>query len=58
MRDLIIPTQLMKDIQVSPKELRIDFATYLYDNEKLSIGQAKKLAGLTLIEFQKELSKA
>ena len=34
-----------------------DIAVYLYDKEKLSVGQAKKLAGLTQVEFQKEMSK-
>lgn len=47
----------MEELQISPSELRIDLAVYLYDKEKLTMGQAKKLAGLTQIEFQKELSK-
>ena len=56
MQDLIIPSDLFRQIQVSPLELMIDLAVYLYDKEKLSMGQAKKLAGLTQIEFQKEMS--
>ncbi len=47
----------MEGLKISPAELMIDIAVYLYDKEKLSMGQAKKLAGLTQIEFQKELSK-
>ena len=47
----------MEELRLSPLELMIDLSVYLYDKEKLSIGQAKKLAGLTQIEFQKEMSK-
>jgi len=57
MRDLIIPGNVLKELQLSPSELVIDLAVYLYDKEKLSMGQAKKLASLTQIEFQKEMSK-
>lgn len=42
---------------ISPKELLIDLAVYLYDKGRLSMGQAKKLAGLDQISFQKEMSK-
>ncbi len=48
---------MLEELRISPKDLMIDLAVYLYDKEKLSIGQAKKLAGLTQVEFQKEMSK-
>jgi predicted HTH domain antitoxin len=35
----------------------IDLVVYLYNKERLTMGQAKKLAGLTPLEFQKEMSK-
>ncbi len=57
MQDLIISGKKLEELQISPSELLIDLAVYLYDKEKLSMGQAKKLAGLTQIEFQKEMSK-
>jgi len=57
MQDLIIPATVLKEIKVSPTELLIDLAVYLYDKEKLSMGQAKKLAGLTQVQFQKEMAK-
>ena len=38
-------------------ELLIEVAVYLYDKERLSMGQAKRLAGLNQIAFQKELAK-
>ncbi len=57
MGDLIISGNILKELKVSPSELKFDFAVYLYDKGKLTMGQAKKLAGLTQIEFQKEMSK-
>lgn len=56
MQDLIISGDVLQELKLSPQELRVDLAVFLYDIEKLSIGQAKKLAGLTQIEFQKQLA--
>lgn len=57
MQDLVISGKVLEELNISPSELMIDLAVYLYDKEKLSLGQAKKLAGLTQIQFQHELVK-
>ena len=57
MEDLIIPAKTLAQLKTTPSELLIEIAVHLYDREKLSMGQAKKLAGLTQIDFQKELAK-
>ncbi len=57
MKDLIITGDFLEELRLSPSELMIDFAVYLYDKERITIGQAKKLAGLTQIQFQKEMAK-
>lgn len=57
MQDLVISGSVLEELRMSPSELMIDLAVYLYDMERLTIGQAKKLADLTQIEFQKEMSK-
>lgn len=57
MQDLIIPASKLEEIRLTPTELLIDLAVYLYDKERLTMGQAKKLAGLTQIDFQQELAK-
>lgn len=57
MGDLIIPSAILQGIQITPSELLVEIAVHLYDTERLTMGQAKKLAGLTQIEFQKELAK-
>lgn len=57
MKDLVISGNILEELSITPADLMIDLSIYLYDKEKLTIGQAKKLAGLTQIEFQKEMSK-
>lgn len=54
---ITIPDNVLTDAQINPDELLIDFAAYLYNKQILSIGQAKKIAKLDLISFQKELAK-
>lgn len=57
MHDLVISGSILEELKISSGELLTDLAVYLYDKERLSMGQAKKLAGLSQIEFQKEMSK-
>lgn len=57
MEDLIISAKTFEQLKITPSELLIELAVHLYDTEKLSMGQAKKLANLTQIDFQKELAK-
>jgi len=54
---LVIPGKVLERAEMTPSEFLIEMAVYLYDKEKLSMGQAKDLAGMDLISFQKELSK-
>ena len=57
MKDLVISGNILDELKMSPADLLIDLAVYLYDKERLTLGQAKKLAKLTQINFQKEMSK-
>ena len=43
--------------QMTADELLVDLACYLYDKKRMSMGQARHLAGLDQISFQKELAK-
>lgn len=54
---LVIPKEVLDAINLPSEELKIELAVYLYDKEKLSMGQAKRLAGLDQLAFQKELAK-
>lgn len=54
---LEIPNQVMEKIHMTPEQLKIELAVYLYEKKKMTMGQAKRLAGLGQIAFQKELAK-
>jgi predicted HTH domain antitoxin len=54
---LTIPDDILGQIHISSTDLRVEIAIYFYEKQRLSIGKARKLAGLSLIQFQKELSK-
>ncbi len=57
MQDLVISGNILSELQLAPEELLIDLAVYLYDKERMTMGQAKRLAKISQIEFQKEMSK-
>lgn len=54
---LIIPDEILSKAQLSADELLVDLACYLYDKKRMSMGQARQLASLDQISFQKELAK-
>lgn len=53
---IIIPDDILRKAKITEKDFLIDIAVYLYDKKRLSIGQAKRLAGLNQLEFQKALA--
>lgn len=53
---ITIPDERIKAAQISASELLLDIAVYLYDKERLSLGQARKLAGLDIVSFQRALA--
>ncbi len=57
MSDLLIKKEFLNQVNMTHEELLIDLATYLYDKERLSFGRARKLAGLDVVAFGKELAK-
>lgn len=56
MTDIVIPGKVLDEAGLSRSEFLIDFAVYLYDKERLTMGQARKLAGLDQLAFQKALA--
>jgi len=54
---LTIPDDILTAAKISENELKLEIAILLYQQKKLSIGKARRLAGMHLIEFQKELSR-
>lgn len=54
---LIITDETLSKAKITANELLIDLACYLYDKKRMSMGQARHLAGLDHISFQQELAK-
>jgi predicted HTH domain antitoxin len=54
--DFIVPKEILQSVKMSPQEMAVEIAVYLYEKERLTLGQAKRLAGLDQISFQKELA--
>ncbi len=50
-----IPDTAIQETPLSSAELVLEVATWLYARKRLSFGQARKLAGFTVIGFQKAL---
>jgi len=55
--NLLIKEDILKKAEITAEELLIEIAVHLYDTERLSMGQARNLAQLDQISFQRELAK-
>ena len=47
-----IPGEIIHATRMTPEELRRELAIHLFQEERLSFGKARELAGLTVCEFQ------
>ncbi len=56
-RNLIITKDFLQSAKMTAQELAIEIAVYLYEKKRLTLGQAKRLAELDHISFQKELAR-
>ena len=53
---ITLSEELLDQLRMTPEEMRIEFAVWLYAQERASFGQAKTLAGLTHLGFQAALA--
>ncbi|MEM1214094.1 MAG: UPF0175 family protein [Bacteroidota bacterium] len=53
---LHISEKVLELAAIEPEELLLELAVYLYDQERMSLGQAKALAQLDRIQFQQALA--
>jgi predicted HTH domain antitoxin len=53
---LEIPQDILDSARLTPSELRVEMAVYLYAQGRLSIGKARELAGMALWEFRQLLA--
>lgn len=54
--NFVIPDKIILQANITPQQLRIEIACYLYDKKIFSMGQARRFADIDLISFQKELA--
>ncbi len=55
-KDFVVSGGFLESAKMTSSELAIEIAVYLYANSRLTLGQAKRLAKLDQISFQKELA--
>lgn len=49
---LVIPDEVLLASRMTPDELRREIAVLLYQKEKLTLGQASRLAQMSRLQFQ------
>lgn len=54
---LIITDETLRQASLSEDELLVDLACYLYERKRLSMGKARALTHMNLLDFQRELAK-
>ena len=53
---VLIPDDILQAAELSEAQLKLEIAIMLFQQDKISIGKARSLAGMHLLEFQKEIS--
>lgn len=53
---LTIPSEIVRQSNMTPDELMLEFGIFLYLREKLTLAQAARISKLGRIEFQRELA--
>lgn len=49
---LLIPDEILQASRLSERELKVEIAVMLFEKEKLTLGQASRLAAMNHLEFQ------
>lgn len=55
-RTLEIPQDILDSARLTPSELKVELAVYLYAQGRLSIGKARELAEMSLWQFRQLLA--
>ena len=52
---VVIPLDVLEEAGMTPQEMLVNLAVYLFDQEVLTLGQAKSLAGMPMGDFMQLL---
>ena len=53
---VVIPDDVLRAARMSEAQLKLEIAIMLFQKDKISIGKARRLAGINLLEFQREIA--
>ncbi|MGD1699340.1 UPF0175 family protein [Dapis sp. BLCC M229] len=53
---VVIPDDVLVSAKMSEAQLKLEIAIMLFQQDRISIGKARRLAGINLLEFQREIS--
>ncbi len=53
---VVLDDSILDQTKLTEEEIKIELAVSLYARGKMTLGQASKLAGMTQLEFQKQLA--
>ncbi|NEQ73206.1 MAG: UPF0175 family protein [Okeania sp. SIO2C9] len=53
---VVIPDDVLRAAKMSEAQLKLEIAIMLFQQDKISIGKARRLAGINLLEFQREIA--
>ena len=53
---VLIPDDILASAEMSEAELKLELAILLFQQEKISIGKARRFAEMNLLEFQREIA--
>jgi predicted HTH domain antitoxin len=54
---LLLDDELVKILEIPDSDLKLEIAILLFQKEKISSGKAAEIAGISVLDFWKELSK-
>jgi predicted HTH domain antitoxin len=52
-----VPDTDLRGIAMTQAGIKLELAVALFEQDKLSLGKARELAGMTLVDFQRELAR-
>jgi predicted HTH domain antitoxin len=55
--NIVIPDDIVRTANLSEADIMLEIAILLYQQKRIGTGKARRLAGMNLIEFRRELAK-
>ncbi|MEM1173019.1 MAG: UPF0175 family protein [Cyanobacteria bacterium P01_H01_bin.35] len=53
---VVIPDDVLISAGMSEAQLKLEIAIMLFQQDRISIGKARRLAGINLLDFQREIA--